>query len=430
MNRFTYDITVGLFLFGMVFAMPLWAQHDADRSRTDGADLIPFSIYYPVNKYTLSFDYMGNRERLDSIQTFFRNTSGIRSVVIYSRASPEGPFRFNERLAQRRGETARDFLLSALSDEICFSDSLMRLCPEAENWAGLCVALEADSLCPAREDALRIVRAALAPDEKKRQLKRLKQGRTWQYVLHRLMPGLRNATWVVVRRPLRMPQPLCPVSLPSEGVQMRPAPVVPQVERPPVRYERVTVLAVRSNLLYDALTLTNFSIEAPLYKDRASLLYYHQFPWWRAGEGNNKYCVRFLGIGGEARWWFKPQPRVAEGKRVERDKFMGHFLGLYGQGGKWDFEWKRDLCRQGEFWSVGLTYGYAMPVGHRLNLEFSLSAGYASIPYRGYTPSDDYSILIRDRSKTGTWHYFGPTQLAVSLVLPIRAKIPVKGGGR
>ena len=141
------------------------------------------------------------------------------------------------------------------------------------------------------------------------------------------------------------------------------------------------------------------------------MLLYHQFPWWTWGQADNEYCIRFLSIGAEARWWFKTSER-----------FNGHFLGLYSESGKYDFEFQRRICYQGEFYSAGLSYGYAMPVGKHLNLEFSLSAGYATMAYRGYNPSPDYEILFRDPAKVGRVHYFGPTKAQISLVVPIKVK--------
>ena len=189
-----------------------------------------------------------------------------------------------------------------------------------------------------------------------------------------------------------------------------------------------TIFALKSNLLYDALSLVNYSIEIPL-ADRFSILYYHQFPWWRWGKANNEYCLRFLSIGGEARWWFALKPKEQTDKRIRRDRLVGHFFGLYSESGRYDLQRRRDVCYQGEFWSAGLTYGYSMPIGRRMNLELSLSAGYASIPYRGYTPSEDYETLWRDYDKIGTWGYFGLTKAQVSLVIPITAK-DKKGGKR
>ena len=190
-----------------------------------------------------------------------------------------------------------------------------------------------------------------------------------------------------------------------------------------------TIVALKSNVLYDVLSLVNYSIEVPFCGDKFSALYYHQFPWWRWGKANNEYCIRFLSIGCEGRWWFKPQPRLNSADRMWRDKLVGHFLGAYVESGKWDFEFGRNTCHQGEHWSAGLSYGFSMPVSKRLNLEFSLSVGYASIAYRKFAPSYNYEILWRDPEKHGRWSYFGPTKAQISLVMPFTVK-KKKGGGR
>ena len=98
--------------------------------------------------------------------------------------------------------------------------------------------------------------------------------------------------------------------------------------------------------------------------------------------------------------------------------------------GTGDFQWNKHICYQFEFWSAGLTYGYSMPIGEFLNLEFTLSAGYASIPYQHYVPTDDWEILIKDRNNAGRMHYFGPTKAEVSFVIPIREKSLFKRNAR
>lgn len=202
---------------------------------------------------------------------------------------------------------------------------------------------------------------------------------------------------------------------------------------PKSKYSKIkntkTVIALKSNLLYDAISLINFSLEVPMGK-HFSLLYYHQMPWWRFGESKNEICLRMFNIGTEARYWVALKPRPASKRHIARDKLIGHFLGIYSESGMWDLQYRRDICHQGEFWSAGLSYGYSMPIGRRLNLELSLSVGYASIPYRGYTPSEDYEILWRDPEKVGRWHYFGLTKAQASLVVPITANKDKKGGRR
>ena len=69
--------------------------------------------------------------------------------------------------------------------------------------------------------------------------------------------------------------------------------------------------------------------------------------------------------------------------------------------------------------SAGLTYGYSMPMSRHWNIEFSISVGYARIPYQKYIPSDDWQILWKDPENAGVLHWFGPTNIAISFVRPI-----------
>lgn len=157
------------------------------------------------------------------------------------------------------------------------------------------------------------------------------------------------------------------------------------------------------------------------FNEKFSILYEHHCPWWLSK--SNKYCLQFLSFGGEFRWWFAPRTQTETAKRKQRDALVGHFLGVYGWTGKSDIQIDNRLgCYQFEFCSAGLTYGYSMPISKYLNMEFSISAGYAQIPYQHYIPTEDWSILIRDDNKAGTLHYFGPTKAEISLVIPIRTK--------
>ena len=376
-----------------------------------------FRISYPVNETELHEDYLDNRSALKTIRRYFANSPRIDSIVIYSYASPEGPYALNRRLAKERGERARRYILENMASVRDFPDSLIIIKPTAENWEGLSDMVERYYPYTDKQDVIGLLAAEnVSNDQKKALLKTLNGGRPWGYIRDQILPELRYATWVAewvyvsegmpavdAVRSMAVAETVCPLAGPG---------------RYPAQstYEgRKTILALKTNLLYDVLSLTNFSVELPFCKDRMSVLYYHQFPWWTWGQADNEYCTRFLSIGAEARWWFKT-----------KDRLNGHFLGAYAESGKYDFEYQRSICYQGEFYSAGLSYGYAMPIGRHLNLEFSVSAGYASIAYRGYTPSEDYEILWRDPEKVGRLHYLGPTKAQVSLVIPIRVK--TKGG--
>ena len=389
-----------------------------------------FRIFYPVGKTELNEDYMDNANTLHRIQKYLEKSPKIDSITIYSYASPEGSYSLNKRLAFERGKTAKQYLLKHLPAERHIPDSLFIIDPTAENWQGLRDLVFYQYQHDDKEKVLTVLdRTDITDERRKMLLKRLNGGKSWQYIVKELMPHLRYATWVSVWQRIEVDKMLEePVRLAVEMPQMPKLEPIPFLFLPPVVEEEdtKTILALKTNLLYDALSWLNFSVEVPI-GDRFSALYYHQFPWWTWGKANNEYCMRFLSIGAEGRWWFKPMPREKIEKRIKRDRLMGHFVGVYGESGKYDFERQRDICYQGEHWSAGFSYGYAMPIGKRLNLELSLSMGYASIAYRGYTPSEDYDILWRDPDKTGRWHYFGPTKAQVSLVFPFVVKTK-KGG--
>ena len=391
------------------------------QTSSDSSVVMRFRIYYPVNQVELHEDYMDNASTLHRIQEYLKKSPQIDSITIYSYASPEGPYRLNKRLAAERGKTAKEYLLKHLPADRHIADSLFIIAPTAENWQGLRELVYYQYPRADKEEVLAILdRQDITDERRKVLLKRLNGGEPWKYILKHLMPQLRYATWVSVWKRI-------PVERVVEPMVELPEPVMPEWGplTPPVWVVegREDIIALKTNLLYDAVSWLNFSIEAPI-GERFSALYYHQFPWWTWGKAKNEYCMRFLSIGAEGRWWFKPMSREKRGKR---SRLIGHFVGVYAESGKYDFEHKRDVCYQGEHWSAGLSYGYSMPIGKRLNLELSVSAGYASIAYRGYTPSEDYEFLWRDPEKVGRWHYWGPTKAQVSLVLPFVVKVK-KGG--
>ena len=398
-------------------------------AQTDNVNSDSYALYYYCDRIDLQEEYLDNALQMARIRDILAHSPRIDSIAIYAYASPEGAPQRNDWLAMRRAEVARDFILANLPNDSVLLPHNIILHPMGENWEGLYEELEANYHLMNRDRVMKIMRADIPAETKKWRLKQLDNGFTYNWIIRHHMPALRVATWLCVYKPI--PE-FVPDTMPelNVGLQTLPLPGVSmQMPVDTIMRKKTTILALKTNLLYDALTLLNYSIEVP-FNEKFSVLWYHQFPWWRWGEADNEYCIRFLSIGAEGRWWFKPKPRPQMGKRVQRDKLMGHFVGLYAESGKWDFEWGRDICHQGEHWSVGLSYGYSMPLGRRLNMEFSLSVGYASIAYRKFEPSEDYEILWRDPVKHGRWHYFGPTKAQVSLVVPITMKTKRKGGAR
>lgn len=386
-----------------------------------------FALYYWRDRIDLDEEYLDNQQQMDRIRHYLANSPHIDSITIYAYASPEGVYEHNVWLARKRAEAAKRFVLSHIPEERQFDADRIRLCPMDENWDGLAEELEANYFRNDRERVLDILEAPVRNDTKKWRLQQLDNGYTYKYIIRNHMPRLRLATWICIwQRPWQEPVGK-PVDFAVEQPEESPLKPYWGIPEPAPAWKKRTILALKTNLLYDAATALNFAVEVP-FNEKFSLLYEHHCPWWLTG--SNRYCLQLLSFGGEFRWWFKPQTRPETSRRVQRDALVGHFLGVYGMGGKFDLQANRTFCYQGEFFSAGLTYGYSMPIAKRVNLEFSISAGYARIPYRHYNPTDDWELLIRDRNKSGVWHYFGPTKIEVALSVPLLVKTKVKGGKR
>ena len=389
----------------------------------------PIRIYFPLNDHVLHALFYTNMQALQQLDSLLRareyTPDDVIQIVGYS--SPEGVERHNYRLAARRAESVQRYVESSCPE---FAGTLM-IRSGGEAWVPFRKLVQQDPGLSedTREKMLSIIDSDIDPDSKEA---KLKQFPAWsQYVRNQF-------------RDFRVAQvsslyPKNQSNRDQERLQpVQPAPVsgivrsAEQLWRPlPVQEESYawkTIFAVKTNLAYDALTMLNYAIEVPL-GDRFSVVWEHYFPWWVMR--NNRICVEYLTLGGEARWWFAPQPRPATARRVERDRLVGHYLGAYGFWGKADLQWDRIGCYQCyPVWSAGLTYGFVFPVSKHLNLELSASFGYARIPYQHYIPSDDWQILWRDHDDAGTTHYFGPTKLQVTLAWPIRVKYRVREGAK
>jgi len=383
-----------------------------------------FSIYYKVDSIDINPRYLDNRRQIEHILHYLDNSPRIDSITIYAWASPEGPYRYNKWLSRERARTAKAFLLKHSPDSAALNAGKIKISPIAENWTGLRRLVEADYHRSDREKVIQILDDRSIGDQtRKARLQKLDRGRSWRYMIRNYMPELRAATWVCVwaEAPPVLPRP----AVVKDTLRHFSGGIIPVPPSPRIIERKRTILGLKTNMLYDVATALNFAVEVPI-NEHFSFQYEHHCPWWLSR--NNRYCLEFLSFGGEFRWWFLPKTHPETDKRKQRDALSGHFLGIHGWGGKADIQANRDFgCYQFEFFSAGLTYGYSMPISRYLNLEFSISAGYARIPYRHYIPTPDWEILIRDRNDAGTLHYFGPTKAEISLVIPIRVKI---GGGQ
>lgn len=382
-----------------------------------------FSMYFRRNKTDIDNSYLWSREQQSDLLDFLAKDVVVDSIVVYGWASPEGDRRHNAWLSRERANAARGFILENAPqvDPECIIVS-----HQEENWHGLRLAVKNFYDGPDKEQLMEILEnTELSDAQRERELKDLDGGKTFDYLLETLMKPLRCAVVIVYWQQDEL-KPVLFDETPmvssrdadSEGLGDRAASLYgnfPLVDE----WEKRTVVAVKTNVLYDALTIPNYAIEFPI-GDRFSVQWEHNFPWWSTRD-ELKYCLQYLTLGGEFRWWFAPQPKPETGSRMLRDVLVGHYVGVYGMFCKTDIQWqdKIGMYQCYPVLSAGLTYGYSFPLTKHWNMELALSAGYARIPYQHYIPSDDWQILWRDRDNQGVLHYFGPTEVKVSLVRPI-----------
>lgn len=343
-----------------------------------------FQIFFPVNVSKFSADYLDNPQalaKLDSVISLY-GAQVIDSLVIYARSSPEGRHQFNMDLALNRAKSMSDYLTGHYPD----LDAKIRLDYGISPWP-----------------------ADWARTKNKQELVRLR------YAAFRLVFPFDIEIPAPQIEDINIDESLYALDLPEEKIVQDIVPaVIPEYK------SKMMILALKTNLLYDAVTALNFEIEVPIGR-RWSIMWEDVFPWWEKG---NKYCFQHWEMGPEVRYWFKPWDVYGT------DKLRGFFAGVYGMSSKYDFQYDRSIDWQGEYWSAGLSGGWSTALGRSKwgNLELSLALGFLHTDYRGYIPADDYSLLIRNPYKVGKADYFGPTKAKVSLVIPINVPILKNGG--
>ncbi len=184
----------------------------------------------------------------------------------------------------------------------------------------------------------------------------------------------------------------------------------PSRSRPATADRKPFHMALRTNILYDAVTVPNIGIEFNLgsgWTIGASWMH----AWWKNDRAHNYW----RNYGGEL------DIRKYFGKRAERKPLTGHHLGLYMQALTYDVELGGRGYMGGKpggtifdkaSYGIGIEYGYSLPIARRLNLDFGIGIGYLGGEYRVYDPSDTHYVWKETRHR----HWFGPTKAEVSLV--------------
>lgn len=355
-------------------------------------DSLLVTLFFRVGETVVDRSYMGNGVRIDD---FAGKLSSRTGRVVYAEvgatASPEGVAAQNRVLADRRADAIERLLRELVPD---LGVSVVRGAGFEYDWRGLREVVERDPAVPNRPRLLEIIDDR-SLDDRGRNLavRRLDDGRTFEYMKRKMLDVLRTGTILIATArevpavPVPEPEPVdvivgvppkdgaaCTATLPAPSDTV----AVPTVTNIKKRH----LLALKTNLLFDAVGALNAGVELPAGR-HVSVTVDGAYSFWRI---NNLYALQTIQGGASAKWWFNER----------RGRFTGWNAGVYAMYcTRYDAQWK-DGAQGDGFWSAGVAGGYSLPVSKRLRLEVAAAAGYIRTPeIRTYTRPDEGHLMWR-----------------------------------
>lgn len=266
----------------------------------------------------------------------------------------------------------------------------------------------ADKNVPDRKEVLMLIRYHYGNFGKLTELLfYLNEGRACKYLLQFVFPRIGSYTVHSKEFPIagiRMPEKALPVMSAGSGELV---PTAFPEKRKRLGPSHKVMVALKNNMIYDLALAPNVEVEFSTGK-RWSLNTEYKCPWWL--NSKHDFCYQLLSGGMEGRCWL--------GNRQKRDRLTGHFIGLYAEGGIYDFQLRGDGYQGKYYGAAGVTYGYARQLARHFSLEFSLGIGYLTTEYKKYTPYEGDIIW----TNSGRYNFIGPTKAKVSLVWLITTK--------
>lgn len=372
-------------------------------------DTICAKVYFVQGSAVLNPNYHNNAATLESIyKTYCElvNTPGVELtelvVIPSSSASPEGNSALNQDLCLKRAWNTARYLTSKLNVYVDATSGDYEI-----DWKLLEEALEGSTVYY-RDKALNIIRNTPVwviehgriTDSRKRQLMNLYGGQAWDDMLSNVFYDMRYATVRIIytRRPI-LPEPSGIACNEPEAVEhtLPDTIVVPSY----IPFKRKPWVALHNNMLLDMLAVPNVGLEFPIGK-HLSLGADWMYAWWNP---NPTFYWRVY--GGDA--YLRCYPWAARKNRP----LTGQHFGVYGGILTYDFELGiRGNMGERWQWFAGLEYGISIAVSKRLNLDFSIGAGYLGGEYKVYDYEEGYYVW----KYTARRNWMGPTKAEISLV--------------
>lgn len=170
------------------------------------------------------------------------------------------------------------------------------------------------------------------------------------------------------------------------------------------------IFSLRTNVLYGAALVPNIGFDLYLASNWSLSVFWY-YSWWSKNARHRFW--RTYGGDITARRWL--------GSASKQNYLTGHHLGSYIQASTFDFELGGKGYMGGKpggslwdkmNWSIGVEYGYSLPVSRHFNVDFTIAVGYTDCTYHVYRPEDQCYV----RKSTKHLRTVLPTKAEISFV--------------
>ena len=197
--------------FMQVLPFPIYSQEARETKKevfsADTEQKTELVLHFRFDRSMVDYGYRDNNRILAAMHKIFADSlcvSRIDSVCIQAFSSPEGDADYNRRLALRRAQAVKGYLVWKYPG---LNQYRIRTSAQAESWDALRDVALNDTLLPCRDEILQILKLNTGEKRKEALLKKLNTGIPYRHISQWILPELRNASiCTVYMRPLRYAQ--------------------------------------------------------------------------------------------------------------------------------------------------------------------------------------------------------------------------------
>ena len=194
-----------------VLPFPIYPQEARETKKevfsADTEQKTELVLHFRFDRSMVDYGYRDNNRILAAMHKIFADSlcvSRIDSVCIQAFSSPEGDADYNRRLALRRAQAVKGYLVWKYPG---LNQYRIRTSAQAESWDALRDVALNDTLLPCRDEILQILKLNTGEKRKEALLKKLNTGIPYRHISQWILPALRNASiCTVYMRPLRHAQ--------------------------------------------------------------------------------------------------------------------------------------------------------------------------------------------------------------------------------